>query len=179
MPANEDDLDLSGDEESAAKPKKSRKLLIISMVLLLLGASAGATAYFTGLFGGGDEVATEDDEAEEETEVVEARQPLNYVPLDPAFVVNFGDDSEVRFLQVTIELGTRDTSMVDQIREHRPAIRNNLVMLFSSQNPMELNTREGKEKLRDDTLAEVQKVLEEETGDPGVENVFFTSFVMQ
>jgi flagellar FliL protein len=44
---------------------------------------------------------------------------------------------------------------------------------------MTLNTREGKEKLREETLEEVQKVLLEETGEPGVDNVFFTSFVMQ
>ena len=52
-------------------------------------------------------------------------------------------------------------------------------MLFSSQDPQALNTRDGKEKLRDETLSEVQKVLKRETGSPGVENVFFTSFVMQ
>lgn len=177
MAAKEDDLDLSGEGKSAATPKKSKKMLIIGIVVLLLGLSGGATAYFMGMLGGDDKVAEEGDAATEE-EVV-AKQPLNYIPLDPAFVVNFGDQSEVRFLQVTIELGTRDSAMVDQVKEHRPAIRNNLVMLFSSQDPMALNTREGKEKLRAETLAEVQKVLQEETGEPGVENVFFTSFVMQ
>lgn len=178
MAAKEDDLDLSGDAKSAAKPKKSKMMLIIGIVVLLLGISGGATAYFMGMFGSDDQVAEEGEAGEEETEA-ETKQPLNYIPLDPAFVVNFGDESEVRFLQVTIELGTRDTDMVDQVKEHRPAIRNNLVMLFSSQDPMALNTREGKEKLREETLAEVQKVLQEETGKPGVENVFFTSFVMQ
>jgi flagellar FliL protein len=42
-----------------------------------------------------------------------------------------------------------------------------------------LNTREGKETLRNQTLAEIQKVMTEETGDAGVDSVFFTSFVMQ
>ncbi len=179
MPAKEDDLDLSGEEKSAAEPKKSKLMLIIGIVVLLLGLSGGATAYFMGMLGGNGEVAEEGEAAEEEKKEVVAKQPLNYIPLDPAFVVNFGDESEVRFLQVTIELGTRDRDMVDQVKEHRPAIRNNLVMLFSSQDPMTLNTREGKEKLREETLAEVQKVIEEETGEPGIENVFFTSFVMQ
>ena len=178
MPVKEDDLDLSDDEKSAAKPKKSKKLLIISIVVLFLGASAGATAYFTGMLGGEETVVAEGEEEVEE-EVSETKQPLNYIPLDPAFVVNFGEDSEIRFLQITIELGTRISEMVDQVKEHRPAIRNNLVMLFSNQDPLALNTREGKEKLREETLVEVQKVLEEETGEPGVEKVFFTSFVMQ
>ncbi len=179
MAAKEDDLDLSGDGKSpeGAKPK-SKKFLIIGIVVILLGASAAATAYFTGMLGGGEPVAEDAGEGDD-VEKAEVKQPLNYIPLDPAFVVNFGDESDVRFLQVTIELGTRDPAMVDQVKEHRPAIRNNLVMLFSSQDPMALNTRAGKEKLRAETLAEVQKVLTEETGEPGVENVFFTSFVMQ
>lgn len=177
MAAKEDDLDLSGDATSPAKPK-SRKLLIISLIVVLLSISAGATAYFTGMFGA-EEVADGEADADADARQAEAKQPLNYIPLDPPFVVNFGEESDVRFLQVTIELGTRESAMVDKIKEHRPAIRNNLVMLFSSQDPMSLNTREGKENLRKDALSEVQKVMVEETGEAGVENIFFTSFVMQ
>jgi flagellar FliL protein len=52
-------------------------------------------------------------------------------------------------------------------------------MLYSNQDPATLNSREGKEMLRTQTLEEVRKVLEEQTGEGGVENVYFTSFVMQ
>jgi flagellar FliL protein len=52
-------------------------------------------------------------------------------------------------------------------------------MLFGNQDPHTLNSREGKENLRSETLEEIQKVMTEETGDAGVDSVFFTSFVMQ
>jgi flagellar FliL protein len=52
-------------------------------------------------------------------------------------------------------------------------------MLFGGTDSGDLRTREGKEKLRADVLAELQKILTDETGEPGVEQVFFTSFVMQ
>jgi flagellar FliL protein len=94
-------------------------------------------------------------------------------------VVNFSGDSDIRFLQVTVEVGTRDPEAVERVKEQRPAIRNSLVMLFSGQDPYVLNTREGKEKLRTDALSEIQKVMKAETGKPAVESVFFTSFVMQ
>ena len=42
-----------------------------------------------------------------------------------------------------------------------------------------LSTQEGKAKLRKEVLKEIHKVLEAETGKEGVEEVFFTSFVMQ
>ncbi|HED19784.1 MAG TPA: flagellar basal body protein FliL, partial [Gammaproteobacteria bacterium] len=108
-----------------------------------------------------------------------SKAPLNYVPLDPPFVVNFNSDTDIRFLQITLEVGTRDPEGVELIKEQRPAIRNSLVMLFSSQDPHTLNTREGKEQLRAETLSEIQKVLKQETGETIVESAFFTSFVMQ
>ena len=52
-------------------------------------------------------------------------------------------------------------------------------MLFSSQKPDDLQTREGKERLREQALKEIQHIVEGYTGKPGVEEVFFTSFLMQ
>lgn len=181
--AQEHDLELGNEVDAAVPKSKSKLLLIITAVVVFLGVSATATLLLTGVLDSdGEEVAAADNAGKGSKNVKKAKgpkTPLNYVPLDPPFVVNFSGDTDVRFLQVTVELGTRDVSVRDQIREHRPAIRNNLVMLFGSQDPVELNTREGKEKLRSETLAEVQKVLKKETGSNGVENVFFTSFVMQ
>ena len=183
--AQEDDLDLDmeGVEEEAPKPK-SKLLLIIIVVVLLLGISATATLMFTGILSGDEEVVAEesgpgDKSDKKKAKAKKAKAPLNYVPLDPPFVVNFSADSDIRFLQVTLQVGTRDPSVVDLIKEHRPAIRNSLVFLFGGQDPYALNTREGKETLRKDTLAEIQKVMKSETGQTGVESVFFTSFVMQ
>ncbi len=118
--------------------------------------------------------AASDSEGEEK-----ARQRLAYIPLDPPFVVNFGPDSDTRFLQITVELGTRNPDAIDLIKHNRPAIRNNLVFLFSDQKAAELETRQGKSKLRENALLEAQKVLQAEAGIDGVDTVYFTSFVMQ
>ncbi len=190
--ANEDDLDLDvdgGDEKPKSGSKKM--IIIIALVVVLLGVSAAATLVLTGVLGGddtGEAVAEETDsnsspgkatEKKAKGKSKEPRAPLSYVPLDPPFVVNFSGETDVRFLQITLEAGTRDPAVVEQIKEHRPAIRNSLVFLFKAQDPVALDTREGMEKLRQDTLAAVQEVLKAETGDPGVESVYFTSFVMQ
>lgn len=181
--AREDDLDLDIEGGTEAPKSKSRLLIIIVVVVLLLGVSAIATLMLTGMLSGDDAAVPEQAAAartgEGQAKVASTRAPLNYIPLDPPFVVNFNSDSDVRFLQITVEAGTRDPEVVDRVKEQRPAIRNSLVMLFSSQDPAVLNTREGKEKLRADALVEIQKVMKAETGKPGVESVFFTSFVMQ
>jgi len=188
--AKEDDLDLDVDGGEPEPKSKSKLIIIIAVVVVLLGISATATLMLTGVLGGGDEVVADatassgDKVAKKGKKKAKAKArkpkaPLNYVPLDPPFVVNFSGNTDVRFLQVTIEVGTRNPDVVDQIKENRPAIRNNLVFLFKGQDPVALNTREGMEQLRKDTLAAVQDVLKAETGDKGVESVYFTSFVMQ
>ncbi len=184
--ALEENLDLDNDAETQASggKSKSKLLIIIVIAVVLLGISAAATLFLTGMLSGEDDAAAASQEAApaktaEKDKVGKLKAPLNYVPMDPPFVVNFSGDSDIRFLQITLEVGTRNPDMVERIKEQRPLIRNSLVMLFSNQDPVVLNTREGKEQLRAEALSEIRKVMKQETGDSAVENVFFTSFVMQ
>ncbi|RMD79278.1 MAG: flagellar basal body protein FliL [Gammaproteobacteria bacterium] len=107
------------------------------------------------------------------------KQPAIYYAFDPPFVVNFQKPTGARYLQVAVEVLTHDPKVVEAIKQHTPLLRNNLLMLFSAQTYEGLSTLEGKQKLREATLAEIQKVLQEKIGEPGVEDVYFTSFVMQ
>jgi flagellar protein FliL len=54
-----------------------------------------------------------------------------------------------------------------------------LLLLLGQQKYLEMETREGKEALQNSVLGEVQRIITAETGKPGVEAVFFTTFVMQ
>ena len=102
-----------------------------------------------------------------------------YVPIDPPFTVNFRGGAGARYLQVAVEAMTREVDIEAQIKRHMPVIRNDLTMLFSSKSARDLATIDGKEALRAETLASIQKVLQAETGKKGIEAVYFTSFVMQ
>ena len=165
-----------GEEESKPKGSALKIVLIIVLPILLIGSTV-AGLYLGGVFGGGEseEVSEEDGDEEEES----ADGPAVYIPLDPAFVVNFASGGQARFLQITVEVMTRDATVEQQVKTHMPVIRNNLVLLFSSQTYEGVSTLEGKEALREEALEVVQGILEEETGDPGIEAVYFTSFVMQ
>ncbi|MEE9494472.1 MAG: flagellar basal body-associated FliL family protein [Gammaproteobacteria bacterium] len=171
MAKKDEDLDL--DTEGGEKPK-SKKLLIIGLVVVMMGIS-GAGAWFFAQISAEKNVAALDTEEA----VEEEKKPLNYVPLSPPFVVNFDETEDISYLQVTLQVATRDPDLVPLIKEHSPALRNSLVMLLSSQDPATLNDRKGKDKLRSDTLEEVQRVMESETGKPVIDNIYFTSFVMQ
>lgn len=103
-----------------------------------------------------------------------------YVGFEPPFVVNFPADSPVRFLQVSVQVMTRDSGMEHELKQHDPAIRNALLSLFAMQKYDELSTSEGKETLRSKALDAVRGVIKDEVGEQDkVESVYFTSFVMQ
>jgi flagellar FliL protein len=128
-----------------------------------------------------DEEAEEEEiEEEEEAEEEEEHKQAFYSSLAPAFVVNFqSKDSKTRFLKLELDVVTRQEEQLESIKTHMPKIRNNLVLLFSRQVYEDLISHEGKERLRAEALDEIQKVLKKETGKKAVEDVFFTSFVMQ
>jgi flagellar protein FliL len=103
-----------------------------------------------------------------------------YYKFDPAFVVNFGGEGSARYLQVTVEAMSRDAAVLEALKNNEPAVRNDLVLLFSSQDSATLLSAAGKEKLRAGTLDAIRKVLADE-GVHGekIEAVYFTSFVIQ
>lgn len=108
--------------------------------------------------------------------------PPIYLPLDPPLVVTFEDRSAVRFLQLTLEVMARNQEAIDAVQAHMPVIRNNFLLLMGGRTLADLTSREGKEALRAEALAEVQRVLAENAGisDKGtVEELYFTSFVVQ
>ncbi|MBI5041001.1 MAG: flagellar basal body-associated FliL family protein [Gammaproteobacteria bacterium] len=99
--------------------------------------------------------------------------------MEPPLIVNFDSNASVRFMQITMQVASHDPAVIEKVKEHTPAIRNGLLMLYSSQDPTVLSTRQGKEALLKQSLEEVNRVLTEQSGEGGVENVYFTGFVMQ
>jgi len=174
------------EDERKEKPRKGFSFLklflfVILPIILVCGTVTGL--YVGGVFGNAA-VSAKDDypdqyPADEYYMEAESTGPAVYVSLDPPFVVNLTGAGSARFLQVAVDVMTRDPNVEELVKVHMPAIRNNLVMLFSSQTAESISTLEGKERLRSDALKVVQEVLENETGDPGIEAVYFTSFVMQ
>lgn len=106
--------------------------------------------------------------------------PLYYA-LPQEVMVNVLDQSgRQRFLQVGISMMTHDPGVLDMLKKYSPMIQDRLVMLFSAQSYGALRSPEGKEALRVEALKTVRQLLSQDTsGQRGVEDLFFTSFVMQ
>ena len=152
----------------AGKSKKTLIMVLVLAVVLLAGGGVGAWFAFAP-HGKKPKVAKQEPPA-----------PALYVALDPPFVVNFEADQQVRFLQVTAQLMSRDPATIELLKSNDPVVRNDLLMLFGGQKYAVVSTREGKEALRTQTLAAVRKIVAAAGGRPEkVEAVYFTSFVMQ
>jgi len=164
------------------------KIIIIAVaIIVLVVGSIMATLFMTGVIGGGSksgDVAAEhgaeanNEESGNSDKGHKGKEPIYYA-FDPAFVVNFNDGKSIRYLQVTLEIMTYDSHVVEDVERHMPVIRNNLIMMFSSLNYEVLNTVAGKRKLQDEALSEIQSILLDKSGKEGVDEVYFTSFVMQ
>lgn len=158
-------------EDETTGGSKKTLIFIILGVVLLIGGSVGGTLL---IVGGGDSA-----EAEVEEEVEVSRGDPSYIDLKPAFTVNLAPEDPVGFLQISMQVLTFDDDVAEELEKHRPLIRNNLVVLFGKQNSAELRAPEGKERLQKSALETVQTVINKHGSGGEVDNVFFTSFVMQ
>jgi len=160
--------------------KKSSKMMIIIIALVVLVAAGGGAYYF--MFMGGESTVEEGEEAKEveaEPEEEDVDTELTYFEMAKPFVVNFPKRSGISLLQVSIALSVEGITTAELLKKNEPMIRNNLLMLISGQDPQELKTVEGKEKLVELIHKEVDKVMKKIGSKNKVQDVFFTSFVMQ
>ena len=162
--------------EEVAEPKGGMtKMIVFAVVgLALLGGGVFAGMMFLG----GDDQADAEAVAEE---AEPAKGPAIYQSLHPPLVVNFRNETgDAHFMQITMEVMSRDQGVINALREHIPVIRNGLILLYGQSVYEEVTTREGKEQMLADGLAEIQRIMSEETGDgSGVEAVYFTALVIQ
>lgn len=157
----------TNDAPAAAGKRRSPLLLTTLVALIAAGAAGGGAWYFARQHAPGTEAPT-------------TPPPALYVALDPAFVVNLPASLDgPRYLQVEVQLMTRDPLALEKIRANLPAIRARLLMFFAQTDPELVSDRAGMETLQNDALREVQDLLKTETGSNSAEALLFTSFVTQ
>ena len=102
-----------------------------------------------------------------------------FIAIDPPIVVNIFDGNNIRHMQINIEIKLFDPLRADKVELHKGPIRHGLILLLSSQEATQINSSEGKEELRNAALETVQGVLNELEGEPIIEALYFTNFIIQ
>jgi flagellar FliL protein len=183
-------------QEPVTKGGNKKLLIIIAAAVLVLGGG-GAGAFFFMKGHADEEVAADSGEGEhadakdakkekgkgkkdKKGKAAEPKLPAIYVEFNPPFVVNFDAKGVMRFLQVSIQVMTRDHETSEMVKLHEPKIRNNMLLLLGAQTLDTISTTEAKEELRKKALETIAKIVDEEGGEgKKVEDLYFTSFVMQ
>ena len=126
-------------------------MIVVAAVALIavITLSVGGTWYFLGTSNATSEPVPVHDTA--------AKQAAVYEELVPAFVVNFHSAGKPRYLQVSVALMGRDKAELEALKVHMPTLRNQLVMLFSSQDFDELNSPLGVELLKQKYTVTINK----------------------
>jgi len=104
-----------------------------------------------------------------------------YYKISEPFTINFLNQSEkqVRYLQIKVTLMSHEQESIDQAELNLPMLQDTLRTLFSEQTFEAVNTVEGRKALQASSLAEINRILKEETGKDNMDAVYFTSFILQ
>ncbi|WP_380872528.1 hypothetical protein ACFB49_34580 [Sphingomonas sp. DBB INV C78] len=192
-------------DDSKQAPKKKGKLKTIIMVLLggaiLAGGGVGAGLYAAGAgLAGGHKAEPEDpnkpklvpkDEAAGEgghsgekapRAIEEAIDPgkykASYYDLTQNFTSNLRDSDG--FMQVSLGISTfYDQRVIDRVKSHEMAIRSAVLMTLADQDSFVISTPQGKKELQKALKNAINEVLVQKEGFGGVDDVYFTNFIIQ
>jgi flagellar FliL protein len=140
--------------------------------VVLLGGGGAAAWFFTS---SSSHTTTAETETEAEVEAEPSLTPI-FVPLE-TFTVNLQGGEQ--YLQTDITLQMSDQKQVDTLKLHMPRVRSRLLALLSSQHAENLITTEDKKKLAQEILVQVKQPLSPKSKPQKVDDVLFTSFVIQ
>ncbi len=104
-----------------------------------------------------------------------------YFAIEDPFTINFlkQSDDKMRYLQIKVALKSDDPAILQSAQTHLPMIQNSLRLLFTDQSYATITSVAGRELLQQQALERIRSVLAKETGNDGLEQVYFTRFILQ
>ncbi|CAM2852023.1 MULTISPECIES: flagellar basal body-associated protein FliL [Vibrio] len=161
-----------GIEAEAPKGKSKLLIIIIAVVVLLVGG--GGAAFF---LMGSDE--SEEAAQTAQQEVVVSTEPVSYVNIAQPFLFNVTGDKKDRLVQIKVQLMVRGTENENLARYHSPLVESSLLGTFASATVDQLRSVNGRVELRDKATEDIKASLTRAVGQPVIERVLFTDFVIQ
>lgn len=184
---------------AAPPPKKSRKLRRLMMGTVLLAGLAGGALYAQGaglihLRGMPSKSTVEAPDqphlvaragvtptsyAVRGARPVDASQfQVSYYPMAENFTSNLRDGGG--FIQIGLGVSTYyDERVLQNLERHEMAVRSAVLMQLADQDPASVATPQGKLALKTRLAKAINDVLKDKEGFGGVDDVYFTGFVVQ
>ena len=189
-----DDVDVGVQDISGKKGFSALLVLVIAIFCLLGGYGAGALTGGPVLAALGlaeepevEELVAEGSGADSGPKASDLFQPMEGVfdPSKKRFYAEVGEllialpyRGATRHLQLTVQLVGHDQKYMKSVENDVPAIRNGLLIFFNQQEFQRVNTYEGRESLRRETLVRVNEIIGA-TAELRVADVYFTAYITQ
>jgi len=139
-------------------PKTRIEILLLSLLLMLFSTIAQAA----------------EDGAEP------AKKVPAYVSLGKPMVLNLATDGRrLAFLQISADVLVKDDTAKTVVEANIPAIRNQLILMLSEQNAADMKTPAKREEIRKKVSTAVRDLIEKMTDNNDIDEVLFSSFLVQ
>jgi len=185
-------------EEGAEAPKKKKPILLIIgiavlSIVLMVGVAFG-TLYFSGFYEKKAELAAMDKLEELEAAATKAKDEApaklkkeapeatrfekNYFQIEKELMTNITGSKKVMVVQMAV-MTHYDSRVFDNIKKHEFALRSAMLDLMRQTTDAEASKPEFRKELAVKLKDIMNSLLEEYEDFGGIEEVMFTSFVMQ
>ncbi len=103
-----------------------------------------------------------------------------YVSLGEPMILSLASDGRrSSFLQLQADVLVVNDDAREVVETHIPAIRHKLILLLSEQKAIDMKTPAKREQLSQQAAQDVRAMIEQMTGSTGIEEVLFTTFLVQ
>lgn len=105
-----------------------------------------------------------------------ADEVIEYLEMKPKFTLNL--EKSNKYLVINVQLMVEGEKHIEKVKKHLPALRHELIMIYSGRPASGLQTMEQREALRQETKKTIIKILDEYSNSDGFRDVFFTEFLV-
>ncbi len=103
-------------------------------------------------------------------------ETIEYLEMKPKFTVNL--DKPHKYLVVNVQLMVEGVKNIEKVKKHMPALRHELIMIYSGRSVSEISTMEQREALRLETKKTITKSLDDFSNSDGFRDVYFSEFLV-
>ncbi len=101
-----------------------------------------------------------------------------YFQMPAPYTSNLADTDSL--VQIALAVSTYyDDRVIQAVKTHETAIRSAILLMLSQEQEMVIATPEGKQALQKKLTVLINRILREKTGYSGIDNTYFTNFVIQ
>lgn len=107
---------------------------------------------------------------------------VSYYGFEPDITTNFikdGNDYRLGFVRLAIEVMVPNPDYVSVVEHHAPLLRDTFIKILGSAPERQIKTMTGRDQLRMKCLERAQELMRQETGNPVIQDVFFTKYIYQ